>query len=50
MLSEEKRADKAAIRKLCPDPNARCLARDNPRTSPELYRTLKAITNVEQAK
>ena len=50
VVSEQKLVDKAAIRKGCPDQKAKCLARDNPKSSPELYRVLKSITIVEQVK
>lgn len=40
------------IDKLCPNPNARCMARDNPElfNSNKPARTIKEITNVEQTK
>jgi len=43
--AEESRVpNEAVIRKLCPNPNARCLARDNPDfykdTDPDFYRRI----------
>jgi hypothetical protein len=41
MQAETRVLNEAVIRKLCPNPNARCMARDNPEfykdTDPEFY-------------
>jgi hypothetical protein len=45
----DEQSNEEEIRELCPNPNARCLRRDNPDAN-EVARRIKAIKHVEKIK